>query len=440
MPIKQQPLSVKTVHVIYTDRVQFSLLSIEQQIRLSEETKRFLEGLPLFQAARDREIVFVLDTGDGMCLVFLEDPHVAAQIALFLNDYSLQQSVSPMRIGMHTGPVTLRTDISGKANASGPGIDLAARVMSCAEPGTVLCSRSMAEQLESFADFKNLLNDEGTREVKHAVNLHVFTLGDRSTIRRAPSAPTGAREPAVQTVVLKSRWVYIAGTALVVVPLVFIIGMGLIPHTTAVSSSSSSAPAISAASGDAWFSTVDSTANRPTGSWVPNAAWIQTFKVPSQHELSEVVFWAKCLKENNFYMQGHGSAVPQRARGKLYLFEWRSTPTNRTTAFPAGSRADQRVQLETKEWGDKPLAAAAFEFESPDNFTRQSVRLPKSTLQPGKEYALAWVNESDAWCEFMCRNKSMDVPGMFFFGSPGIAGSVSASVGLTGVDIQMELR
>src|SRR6185503_3544599 len=91
----------------------------------------------------------ILDTGDGAAVSFLGDPEDAMFVALSMRDaVASQPDESPIlrvRFGINLGPVRLIKDINGQPNIIGDGINVAQRVMTFAQPGQVLVSRSYYE-------------------------------------------------------------------------------------------------------------------------------------------------------------------------------------------------------------------------------------------------------------------------------------------------------
>ena len=53
-------------------------------------------------------------------------------------------------MGIHSGPVSEVTDVSGRTNIAGPGINMAQRVMDCGDAGHILLSKHVAENLEAI--------------------------------------------------------------------------------------------------------------------------------------------------------------------------------------------------------------------------------------------------------------------------------------------------
>jgi class 3 adenylate cyclase len=125
--------------VLFTDIAGYSQLGVGEQIRLKQKFNEVLAASLADLASRDRVVV---DTGDGAAIAFLDDPERAlfAAIAIFDNVGEL-----PVRMGINLGPVHLSKDINGQDNVIGDGINVAQRVMSFANAGELLVSRSFYE-------------------------------------------------------------------------------------------------------------------------------------------------------------------------------------------------------------------------------------------------------------------------------------------------------
>src|SRR5438094_3176661 len=83
-----------------------------------------------------------------------------------------------LRMGIHSGPVSGVVDVNERANLTGAGINLAQRVMDCGDAGHILLSKHAAEDLEEYEQWRPLLHDLGTCEVKHGARVSVVNLYD----------------------------------------------------------------------------------------------------------------------------------------------------------------------------------------------------------------------------------------------------------------------
>src|SRR4051794_9321920 len=79
-------------------------------------------------------------------------------------------------MGIHSGPVSEVTDVSGRTNIAGAGINMAQRVMDCGDAGHILLSQHVADDLVQYRQWAPRLRDLGECEVKHGVRLHLVNL------------------------------------------------------------------------------------------------------------------------------------------------------------------------------------------------------------------------------------------------------------------------
>ena len=79
-------------------------------------------------------------------------------------------------MGIHSGPVSKVTDLNGRTNIAGAGINLAQRVMDCGDAGHILLSRHVVEDLAQYRQWSPRLHDLGECEVKHGVKLSLTNL------------------------------------------------------------------------------------------------------------------------------------------------------------------------------------------------------------------------------------------------------------------------
>ena len=66
------------------------------------------------------------------------------------------------------------TDVNGRVNAAGVGINVAQRLMDCGDAGHILLSKRVAEDLQQNGRWRPHLHDLGEVEVKHGERVHVF--------------------------------------------------------------------------------------------------------------------------------------------------------------------------------------------------------------------------------------------------------------------------
>src|SRR5207253_6031852 len=127
-----------------------------------------------------------LPTGDGMALVFRHSPEQPVRCALEISQALKEYPKLQVRMGIHSGPVNEVADVNERANIAGAGINIAQRVMDCADAGHILLSKHVAEDLEQYAQWRPLLHSVGEFEVKHGLRLTLFNLFSNEIGNPAP--------------------------------------------------------------------------------------------------------------------------------------------------------------------------------------------------------------------------------------------------------------
>jgi class 3 adenylate cyclase len=165
--------------VLFVDIAGYSQHGVSDQIRLKERFNQVLAHSLADLETRDR---VVIDTGDGAAIAFLGDPEAAlfAALAIFDNVGEL-----PVRMGINLGPVYLARDINGQQNVIGDGINVAQRVMSFAQKGELLVSRSFYEvALLLSGDYATMFQSGGARTDKHERVHEVYAVSQAVRVGR----------------------------------------------------------------------------------------------------------------------------------------------------------------------------------------------------------------------------------------------------------------
>ncbi len=161
--------------MLFLDVVGYSKLLIDEQ----KEQMRQLTDIVLATAQvleSTNEQLVRLPTGDGMALVFRNNPEEPAQCALEVARALKEHPEIAVRMGIHSGPVSEVTDLNERTNIAGAGINLAQRVMDCGDAGHILLSQRVAEDLSEYRQWSAHLHPLGECEVKHGVKLSVTNL------------------------------------------------------------------------------------------------------------------------------------------------------------------------------------------------------------------------------------------------------------------------
>ena len=147
-PESDDNLHLEIGHVLFIDIVGYSKLLIEEQKERLNQLTEIVLATPQVRAATDEQLVR-LPTGDGMALVFHHSAEEPARCALEIAEALQKHPELPVRMGIHSGPVSEVTDVSGRTNIAGAGINMAHRVMDCGDAGHILLSQHGVEELGS---------------------------------------------------------------------------------------------------------------------------------------------------------------------------------------------------------------------------------------------------------------------------------------------------
>jgi class 3 adenylate cyclase len=172
----EKEIQLEIAHVLFIDIVGYSKLLINEQDELLQELNQIVRTTEAFRVAETAGELIRLPTGDGMALSFTRTPDAPAQCALEISKALKSHPEFPLRMGIHSGLVSVVTDVNGGSNIAGAGINLAQRVMDCGDAGHILLSRRVAEDLEQYRRWRPHLHDLGECEVKHGVRIHVVNL------------------------------------------------------------------------------------------------------------------------------------------------------------------------------------------------------------------------------------------------------------------------
>jgi TolB-like protein/class 3 adenylate cyclase len=172
----KKEIELEIAHVLFIDIVASSKLSISDQHAAIEELNQVVRASEQFQRAEAASRLLKIPTGDGMALVFYTSPEAPAQCAVEISRALKEHPRLQVRMGIHSGPVSGVVDVTERANLTGAGINVAKRVMDCGDAGHILLSKHAAEDLEEYEQWRPLLHDLGTCEMKHGMRVSVVNL------------------------------------------------------------------------------------------------------------------------------------------------------------------------------------------------------------------------------------------------------------------------
>jgi serine/threonine protein kinase len=206
-PRKAASGELEIAHVLFTDLVGYSLLTMDRQREYLAELQGIVRQSPSFRKAEKNGDIISLPTGDGMALSFFGDPIAPVQCAVEVAKELKSKPHLKLRMGVHTGPVYRISDVNANANVAGGGINMAQRVMDSGDAGHILLSKTVADVLLQLSAWASYVCDLGEHAVKHGVKLHIYSLATEEagnpetpakfkTGAAAKSAPAAVGEPA----------------------------------------------------------------------------------------------------------------------------------------------------------------------------------------------------------------------------------------------------
>src|SRR5437899_390197 len=208
---------VEIGHVLMLDVVEYSTLLITEQSRIMSELKRIVRSTARLQQAEANGKLVCVPTGDGMLLVFFNEPEAPIVCAMEISAAIKNHPEIRLRMGIHSGPVNQVLDVNERANVAGAGIDMAQRVMDCGDAGHILLSKRVADDLAPFPRWKPHLHDLGECDVKHGrkislVNFYTDAIGNPNLPRkcRAQRPPAARAAPSRSMILIGSLVLLIA--------------------------------------------------------------------------------------------------------------------------------------------------------------------------------------------------------------------------------------
>ncbi|MEY2538105.1 MAG: hypothetical protein QOG67_1845 [Verrucomicrobiota bacterium] len=169
-------LHLEIAHVLFIDVVGFSKLLIKDQSEILERLNLVVRDTPHFREAEAASKLIRLPTGDGIALVFSDSAEAPVECALEITKALKSYPQVQLRMGVHSGPVNAVRDVNDRSNVTGAGINMAQRVMDCGDAGHILLSKRVAEDLQEYEQWRPLLHDLGSCEVKHGARVSVVNL------------------------------------------------------------------------------------------------------------------------------------------------------------------------------------------------------------------------------------------------------------------------
>src|SRR2546423_15679119 len=112
----KKEIQLEIAHVLFTDIVGYSKLSINEQHAAVDELTRIVRATEQFQKAEASERLVKIATGDGVALVFYTSPEAPVRCAVELSRALKDHPRMRVRMGIHSGPVSGAVDVTSCAN------------------------------------------------------------------------------------------------------------------------------------------------------------------------------------------------------------------------------------------------------------------------------------------------------------------------------------
>ena len=198
LSVQEPHLRLEVGHILFLDIVGYSKLLADEQKESVQDLNRIVRETEQFRSAEAEGKLTRLPTGDGMVLVFTNNPEAPVECALEISKALQSHPKLKLRMGIHSGPVNPVADVNDQSNLAGAGINVAQRVMSWGDAGHILLSKHFAEDLEHYAHWRSYLHDVGTVEAKHGtriavVNLYTDQLGNSALSSKLKQARAASR-------------------------------------------------------------------------------------------------------------------------------------------------------------------------------------------------------------------------------------------------------
>ncbi len=118
----QSDPKLEIAHVLTIDVVEYSTLLIVEQRQVLSNLNSIVRSTASFRRSEAEGTLVRLPTGDGMALVFRNDPEAPLECAMEISAATKAYPRIRLRMGIHSGPVSQTTDVNDQSNLAGAGI------------------------------------------------------------------------------------------------------------------------------------------------------------------------------------------------------------------------------------------------------------------------------------------------------------------------------
>ncbi len=203
MELTERVQTALQASVVFLDIIGYSKYDVARQFDVK---KRFNADIAAAVAAIPPDGRLMLDTGDGAALCFFSTPMdafdcVTKLIVRFADQASLPDAGYEVRTGVNIGAVRVIRDMNGQLNVVGDAINDGQRIMSFANNGQVLASRTFRDAVRVASEqYENIFEYFGVRADKHGkehvlYELHVGPARSWTMRISTPDARSGGASP-----------------------------------------------------------------------------------------------------------------------------------------------------------------------------------------------------------------------------------------------------
>src|SRR5438094_827301 len=198
-------LRLEIAHILFMDIVDYSKLLTDEQSEALQELNQIVRNTEAAREADAAGKLIILPTGDGMALVFTGSVEEPVECALEISHALRAQPSLPVRMGIHSGPVHHVKDANERENIAGVGINIAQRGMDCGDPGHILISKRVADDVAQQRRWQPYLHELGDVDVKHGVMVSLVNFYAETIGNPTPPARIGKVRGAVRSTTTATR-------------------------------------------------------------------------------------------------------------------------------------------------------------------------------------------------------------------------------------------
>lgn len=185
--LRNKHADYKNVHTLILDIIGYSLRSADIQKQMIQSLNRCTKDALREIRPHDSSDIVCIPTGDGMIMVFEQDPASLVSLVFDIQDRVQKEhnqiavaSRFDFRAGLHTGPVFKYSDINERLNYAGSGINLAQRAMAPGNAWHLLATQDARENvIQGNGRLARVFHKlQGTIRTKHGEELVVYNVYD----------------------------------------------------------------------------------------------------------------------------------------------------------------------------------------------------------------------------------------------------------------------